>query len=558
MSDHFNHSCLRLTAITLSILTFCGSSYAQTQPPNAGSLLEQIERERELMLPKRVEPRKEPLPQDLKEVPGLTVTAKSFRFNGNTIFSSEELAPLLSEFLNRPIGFADLMRAADTVAEHYRKAGWVVRVYLPKQDITQGVITIQVVEAVFGGAVFEGDPPTRVSKARIQSLIEFQQPVGELLHNDKVDRGLLLADDLPGVIVSGSLIAGAADGQSALGLRTADEPFAQVDLSADNTASRSTGAERATVNAAFASPFGYGDSVTATLSHTDGSDYARLAYSAPLGRDGIRVGLNTSHLKYKIVEGEFADEAIKGNSQTVGLEISYPLLRSRLSNVYVQGTLDRKSFENKQAADTTSDYEIDVAGLTFYGNLFDSLWGGGNNSFSLSASGGNPSVTTGDTVKKDNFTKLKYSLSRQQVITEALSANIAINGQHARETLDSSEKFSLGGSSGVRAYPSGEASGSSAKLVNVDLRWRVVPGVTASVFYDWGRVKNRDNDPKTDRLTLKGGGMSISWAVPDTALSLKAVWAHRDGENPNPTDTGNDQDGSLKKNRYWLSASYAF
>ena len=153
MRQTIQHHRLGRVALALGLLGLSGAVLAQTQP-DAGSLLQQIERERELMLPKRVEPRKEPLPQDLKEIPGLTVTAKAFRFNGNTLFSSEELAPLLVEFLNRPIGFSDLMRAADTIAEHYRKAGWVVRVYLPKQDITQGVITIQIVEAVFVGAVF--------------------------------------------------------------------------------------------------------------------------------------------------------------------------------------------------------------------------------------------------------------------------------------------------------------------------------------------------------------------------------------------------------------------
>ena len=95
-------------------------------------------------------------------------------------------------------------------------------------------------------------------------------------------------------------------------------------------------------------------------------------------------------------------------------------------------------------------------------------------------------------------------------------------------------------------------------MVNLDVRWKVVPSVTASVFYDWGKVKNRDDPTLKDRVTLKGGGLGLAWAVPNTGLNLKAVWARRDGDNPNPTAAGNDQDGSLKKNRYWLTASYAF
>ncbi len=41
-------------------------------------------------------------------------------------------------------------------------------------------------------------------------------------------------------------------------------------------------------------------------------------------------------------------------------------------------------------------------------------------------------------------------------------------------------------------------------------------------------------------------------------LNLKATWARRIGDNPNPTLAGNDQDGSLTKNRFWLQAKLPF
>ena len=36
---------------------------------------------------------------------------------------------------------------------------------------------------------------------------------------------------------------------------------------------------------------------------------------------------------------------------------------------------------------------------------------------------------------------------------------------------------------------------------------------------------------------------------------FRATWARRIGDNPNPAATGNDQDGSLVSNRFWLTAS---
>jgi hypothetical protein len=52
----------------------------------------------------------------------------------------------------------------------------------------------------------------------------------------------------------------------------------------------------------------------------------------------------------------------------------------------------------------------------------------------------------------------------------------------------------------------------------------------------------------------KGYGMGYGH-VSDKGINLKALVATRLGQNPNPTSTGQDQDGSLIKNRFWFSAS---
>jgi hypothetical protein len=38
----------------------------------------------------------------------------------------------------------------------------------------------------------------------------------------------------------------------------------------------------------------------------------------------------------------------------------------------------------------------------------------------------------------------------------------------------------------------------------------------------------------------------------------KATYARRVGSNPNPADNGQDQDGSLRKDRVWLSLNRSF
>jgi hypothetical protein len=52
-------------------------------------------------------------------------------------------------------------------------------------------------------------------------------------------------------------------------------------------------------------------------------------------------------------------------------------------------------------------------------------------------------------------------------------------------------------------------------------------------------------------------GICVAW-VASFGRNLKATLARRIGSNPEPTSTGDDQDGSLIKNRFWLQASMPF
>lgn len=535
--------------------------------PDAGALQQQIERERQLQLPRQVAPERPATPPQMKP-DGVSVTVREFRFAGNTLLSTERLAPLVASYLNRPLSFAELQAAAAAIANAYLEAGWVVRAYLPQQDIQEGIVTIQIVEAVFGKLITT-EEPQRLKLSTVLSRFEARQAPGEVVNTEALDRALLLADDLPGVNVAGALQAGTHEGETDLALKLRDEPLMIGEASVDNSGSRSTGENRLNANATLASPLGLGDQLSAHAIHSQGSDYMRVGYSLPVGADGWRVGTNASRLDYELVTAEFRPLHAEGHSTSVGLEASYPVIRSRMRNLYLNLAYDQKRFENRANFATTSDYDIDVFGLALFGNLFDGLGSGGANSASVNLSrgrvdlGGSPNqaADAATTATQGDFTKLRYSLARQQVITPELSLFAAYAGQWANKNLDSAEKFYLGGANGVRAYPTNEGGGSAAQLVNLELRWKLPQALTTTAFYDWGEVtQNVDNAVAAtypNRYSLKGYGLSLAWQT-RFGINLKATWARRDGNNPNPTTRGKDQDGSLVRDRWWLSASLPF
>jgi hemolysin activation/secretion protein len=540
------------------------------QVPSAGSLLQQMEQRRNEPF-STVQPAvKAPAPPEMTVLPGPRVTVKAIRFVGNHLLSQGQLAPVVQGYLDRPVSFAELQQAAVAVAQAYRDAGWVVRAYLPRQEIVDGMLTIQIVEAVFGGALLEGKPPTRIGLDRLLRRVESAQAKGQPLNAASVDRALLLLEDLPGVLATGSLQAGPAKGETSLLLKLVDKALASGELSADNGGGRATGPRRLIGNLSLASPAGFGDQGSATVVHTQASDYARLGYTLPVGYDGWRVGASASWLRYSVITAEMAALGAHGTSATQGLEASYPVIRSRRKNLSLAVNYDQKNFDNSAGGLVTTRYRLAEVSLGLSGNLIDALGGGGNNGASLTLVSGkldldgspNQDADAKTTRTAGSFSKLRYSLSRQQVLRSDLTALAALSGQFTGKNLDSGEKLYLGGSSGVRAYPASEGGGSDGMMVNLELRKVFPHNISLTGFYDWGKVTvNHDNRfvgaAALNHLSLRGAGISLGWLAP-AGVNLKATWARRIGENPNPSASGQDQDGTLIQNRFWLQAALTF
>jgi hemolysin activation/secretion protein len=275
-----------------------------------------------------------------------------------------------------------------------------------------------------------------------------------------------------------------------------------------------------------------------------------------------------------LVTSAYASLDAKGSSTTSGLELSYPLVRSRSFNASTNLTIDRKEYLNLSGGATTSDYKSFPLTLGFNASGFDALGGGGANALSLYLTDGRILLDGSPTQASDastsqtagGYSKVRYVLSRQQQIDTGTSLYVALSGQHASKNLDSSEKFYLGGSTGVRAYPSSEAGGSFGQMLNMELRWQLPEGFNLVGFYDYGVVtQNAMNDfagaSAVNTYGLQGLGMSLAWR-PGLGMSLQATYARRLGDNPNPITTevnqGADQDGTFKRDRLWITASFSF
>jgi len=549
-------------AISALLVSAAAAAVAQTVP-DAGSLLPKAPL---IPTPPRLEPEPEAAPVRRPEATGPSVVVRHFVLVGRSLVPEDLITPALAPYLNRPLTFDDLESAAAAVAEVYRRAGWVVRTLLPKQQISDGQVTIEIVEARFGGAVVAPDADLRTSPARAVAMVEAAMPPGQAIQVDAMERVLLLLNDVPGLQAAGHLVAGRGPGQSDMSLRLSNAPRLTGQLDIDNTGSRSTGALRATAQGQLHGVLGQGERAALQLARSKGSEFIEAGVTVPAGPWGTRVGLKVSHLSYELVAPEFVPLRSHGTSDNVGLELSHPLLRQRLYGVSLAGNLDIRSFDNLSLGQTISQYGTEVLTLGVSGYAFDGYLGGGTSTIQAQVASGRVDLSGSPNEAQDaasnrtngRFLKLRLALSRQQTLTRDLLAS----GQVANKNLDSSERFYLGGTYGVRAYPTSEGGGTEGVMANVELRQRLSDTVSVAGFYDWGEVHVLRTVPTAsskdrNNFALQGGGLTLTWQ-PDPRAQARITWAQRVGENPNPTAKGLDQDGTLVRNRLWAGVRIAF
>lgn len=137
--------------IALFVL-FSGLAHADTTPvwppnlPDAGALIRQTEQ----ML--KQEQMQRNAQQHQGYAPAITmndatsVTPKTINFLGVKLIPAADLQEVAAPYLNRKLDQHDLQRLTDAAVALYRKQGWLVRVYIPKQDLSQSELTVQVLE----------------------------------------------------------------------------------------------------------------------------------------------------------------------------------------------------------------------------------------------------------------------------------------------------------------------------------------------------------------------------------------------------------------------------
>jgi len=545
----------KIKAFLMAGLLALGQGTLAQQPPVGGEQLQQIPPQPERPRPApdiKLEPQSVPATPTGEQV---RIRVDTLRVTEARAFPEAELLALTGFQPGSELTLADLRGMAGKITDFYRSRGYfVAQAYLPAQDIKEATVTIRVLEGRYGDIRLQND--AKLSDSLPGGILEGLNS-GDTITSEPLETRLLLLSDIPGVSVGSTLVPGTAEGTSDLLVNVKPGRSVTGSVEADNAGNRYTGEYRVGGSVNFNNVTGHGDVLGFRgLTSGHGLKYGRGFYQTQVGRGTI--GVAYTALEYHLGK-EFADLNAHGTAQVLSLYGSYPLIRSRNTNLYALAGYDAKIFEDK--VDSTSRVtkkRAHVGYIGLQGNQIDRLGGGGASTYGVIASYGDLDIRTPLDLAADQLTarsnghfgKLAYNAARLQTVTDTVSIYASISGQFASKNLDISEKMGLGGMWGVRAYPQGEAYGDEGYLATVEARWLIARNAPGNVhlvgFLDTGRVTTNKNPwfAGDNRRRLSGGGIGATWTKYDD-FSIRAYYAGKVG-NAAATSAPD------KNGRFWI------
>ncbi|MDB5763416.1 MAG: Polypeptide-transport-associated domain protein ShlB-type [Herminiimonas sp.] len=545
--------------LSLALLALSHGVFAQ-QPPSSGSQMQQIP---PAPVPQKAAPKIQIEQGSVPAIPAIDnikITVNSLNVTGAQVYSETDLLALTGFKPGSELTLADLRGMASKIADYYHRNGYfVTQAYLPAQDIKGGAVTIAVIEGRYGKVALQNQ--TNLSDDLANSLLDGLNS-GDLVASAPLESRLLLLSDLPGVKVKSTLVPGASVGTSDLIVDVTPGKRVSGSIDADNAGNRYTGEYRVGATVNLNNPTGHGDVASLrVLTSGPGLSYARASYQMQFGK--ATAGVAYSYLRYSLGR-EFESLGANGTAQIASIYGSYPLIRSRNTNLYAHLAFDAKTFQDKvDSTSSVTDKKGHALTASLVGDHRDSFGGGGVSGYSLGWTTGNidiqtPAVRSFDAQtaqSNGNYNKLGFSAMRLQNVTESISLYGSINGQFASKNLDVSEKMELGGMYGVRAYPEGEAYADQGYLMTLEARMllpkfseQMAGQMQLIAFVDSGTVTTNKNPwtAGSNSRTLSGAGVGLNWTDPGN-FAVRAYYARKLGNEV--ATSAPDASG-----RFWIQA----
>jgi len=513
-----------------------------------------------------------PVQQDMSLSSLGNIKVDKFEFEGNAVFSDEELAKITRPY-EKELSAEQLQEVKNEITNFYIKAGYINSgAIIPDQKVDDGIITISIIEGKLFRVDVTGNEKLKTSyiAKRLKGkdgdaldIKELQDRLQMLQQNPRLKR--LQAELGPGVRL----------GEGLLKIGVEEKSPHHFQFTFNNHRSPSVGAYRGeikywhnNVTGALLGK-GWGDTLSLRLGLTQGLKDYTLGYELPLNHYDTTLSFHIERSDSEVVEKPFSQLDVESEADTYAISLRHPLiqkpkeslelalrLEKRISNTYLLG---RPFSFSPGVRDGESDLSVIRFSQQWVRRSTTDVIAA-RSSFNLGIDALDSTINDDGSADSQFFTWLgqfqyvkrldffnNSRLKRSQVIFRT-------DFQWAKEDLLPLEKLSMGGATTVRGYRENLLTRDNGVISS--LEWRIpiyklqIAGLSKNPdegwieitpFIDYGRSWNTDIDTP-DPKSISSVGLGLRWS-PNKHFQSQLYWGYALRDIPDPDDKDIQDDG---------------
>lgn len=438
---------------------------------------------------------------------------------GSTVLTPEQIAAVTEPLENREVTLAELIQAADAIAQLYWAAGYVnSTAIVGEQAVEDGIVQISVTEGRLQEIQIEG--LQRLNPGYVRSRLQQANTVP--LNANQIEEQLRLLRADPNLdTIRGQLNPGERPGESVLVVQATESKPWSAGIGVDNYSPPSVGSERMRASLGYRNLTSLGDNLGVTYyrTTTGGSNILDATYQVPVnamdGTLSLRAVLNDN----RVTQGGIIPFSVNGDSQRYEIGFRQPLVR-RLQDEFALSlgfsfrdgtTLLRTTDANSFITSTDRSTSVVKFGQDYTHRDARGTWAL-RSQLNLGFSSQDITSETSTSDSSTFFSWLGQVQRVQQLGRDHLFIAQA-DLQLAPDSLPPSEQYVLGGGQSLRGYRQNARIGDNGVRVSIEDRitlsrdedttpvWQLAP------FLDLGAVWNSKEGLSNDQNFLAGVGI---------------------------------------------------
>ena len=427
-------------------------------------------------------------------------------WNPSEILTKEQIQAVTASYIGKQVTLKDLREMADKITNIYRDKGYMTcGAVLPPQRIHDGVVEVRLIEGKTGNVNLTGNRYTKGEY--IMNRIGLKP--GEIANTEKLNRDLRWFQGTNDVQLRVVMKPGAEEGATDYDIMAFEPQNQSVTLYTDNDGYESSGRWRAGIFYNMKSVSGIRDSLRAHFIGSRGTKSWGLGYSVPISRKGMRLDLDYSGNRTKVVKGELEPLGVEGKSNSYSLTFRAPFHvteKSRheagLQYVHQKSETDLGHGQVPWVDDRINRV-IPYVSFTHYGK--DSVFYHKHSFVWARRRDIDGDSDTGKLYRLSSFWQKRNT--NGQFWQARLDAQLG-----SGDNLAASDRFFIGGVNSVRGYEEGFIGGGKGISMGIEYHVPVDKAKRFFVypFFDWGRVSGYAA-PEHNTLMSAGIGLEARY-----------------------------------------------